>query len=466
MGVEGTVMAKKKTTTGLPKIAAQRLAPYIERGKQKGLWNDDSTVLDLFNEKAGDQTLKSTVEELGGLKSDIAVQFIADAVLVDLTDILRRTPYDTQIEVWEVSHTIIPSTGRPACFVSGAATVSDEQGTMEPAMFTMSLWDNDAALGDDLERDGVYGVNLTCKDLDRDVLILEPISGLTKFERGSGKFGNRADLLRESFDITPIAELEDNISRGLFDFRLVEATVVFAGVQPTKAGGQFGRIMLRDDSGLANIEEEEGELVLTGITSTDIATRFGKYSKILALMTCQESAKYGLNCNVKAAEAVILVAPATATKAAASGDDDGDDASNYFAGDDEEIPEVSLEDEEEDEEEEIDTDADPEGVVEEVEDEEEPDDTPLTDTADDDDDWVDDDDGWDDDDDKAADEPKEASHPDESDSPPTMTIAEAKKMSVANLRAYCRENKVEVDDLGHARKGEILDALDDANLLE
>ncbi len=460
--------------TALPKIAAKRLAPYIERGKQKGMWNDDSQVVDLFVTKSKDPSLVDTIEELGGIKSDIAVQFVTDAVLVDLTDILRRTPYNTHIEVWEISHTIIPSTGRPACFISGAAVVADDQGTMEPAMFNLSLWDNDAALGDDLERDGIYSCNLTCKDLDRDVLILEPISGLTAFKKDKAKFGNRADLLRETFEITDISDLEENLSRGLFDFRLVEATVVFAGVQPTKTGGQFGRIMLRDDSSLANIDSDDGELILTGLCSPDIATRFGKYSKILALMTVQESAKYGLNCNVKAAEAVILVAPATATSKHASGDDDGDDASDYFnSDDDEEIEDVDLDDQED--EEDIQDEVEEEDLEEEdleEEEEEDPDDAPPADAAveeesDDEDDWIDDDDDWDDDDEEeSTDEPDEESHADESDSPPTMTIAEAKAMSVADLRAFCRKWKIKVDDLGHARKGEILDALDDANILE
>ena len=433
-------------STNLPKAAAKRLSPYVQRGIEKGMWSDDSTVVELFNNKSSDPSLTDTILELGGLKSDIAIQFVTDAVLVDLTDILRRTPYDAFMEIWEVTHTVIPSTGRPACFISGAAIVKDDQGEMEAAMFNMSLWDADAALGDVLERDGVYRTNITCKDLERDVLLLDSISGLTVFKKAKKAFGNRADLLKATFEITPIAELEDNLSRGMFDFRLVEATIVFCGTQPTKAGGQFGRMMMRDDSSLENIDSDDGELILSGITSTDIATRFGKYSKVLALLTVSESAKYGLNANIKAAEAIILVAPTVAAVSNASGDDDADDAGDYFGSDD--VEEVELDDDE------------TEDVVEEEQEE-----TQAEESDDDDDDWIDDDDDWDDED-EAADEPEEASHTDESESPPTMTTAEVKAMSVADLRAFCREHKIKVKDLSHARKAEILDALDDAGLLE
>ena len=445
--------------TSLPKAAAKRLSPYVQRGIEKGMWSDDSTVVELFNNKSSDPSLTDTILELGGLKSEIAIQFVTDAVLVDLTDILRRTPYEAFMEIWEVTHTVIPSTGRPACFISGAAIVKDDQGEMEAAMFNMSLWDADAALGDVLERDGVYRTNVTCKDLERDVLLLDAISGLTVFKKAKKGFGNRADLLKATFEITPIAELEDNLSRGMFDFRLVEATIVFCGTQPTKAGGQFGRMMMRDDSSLENIDSDDGELILSGITSTDIATRFGKYSKVLALLTVSESAKYGLNANIKSAEAIILVAPTVAAVSNASGDDDADDAGDYFGSDD--IEEVVLEDEEVDDsaDEQVDTSAGPIEVEEEAKAE-----APAT--ADDDDDWIDDEDEDWDDEDEAEDEPEEESPTDESESPPTMTIAEAKAMSVADLRAFCRKYEIKVKDLSHARKGEILDALDDAGLLE
>jgi len=427
----------------LPKQAAARLSPYVQRGIEKGMWNDDSTVVDLFNTKAADPSLQDTIESLGGAGSDIAVQFVTDAVLVDLTDILRRTPYEAHLEIWEVNHAVIPSTGRPACFISGAAIVSDDQGEMEAAMFNMSLWDADAALGDVLERDGVYKSGVTCKDLERDVLLLDPISGLTKFVKSKKSFGSRSDLLRETFEVTPINELSDNLSRGMFDFRLIEGTVVFCGTQPTKAGGQFGRIILRDDSSTEDLELGEGELVLSGITSVEIASRFGKYSKILALMTVNESAKYGLNANVKGAEAVIMVAPAVAPNSNASGDDDADDASDYFSSDD--VVDVDLDDDEDD------VVEDTAEVVEDA----------VEETVDDDDDgWIDDeDDDWDDEDD-------EAPEPEEDSGPSPMTIAEAKAMSVADLRAFCRKHDIKVKDLSHARKAEILDALDDAGLLE
>ena len=416
------------------------------------MWSDDSTVVDLFYSKAEDPSLQDTIESLGGSDSEIAQMFVTDAVLVDLTDILRRTPYEAHLEIWEVNHAVIPATGRPACFISGAAIVTDDQGEMDAAMFNMSLWDADAALGDVLERDGVYKTGVTCKDLERDVLLLDAISGLTKFVKSKKQFGNRADLLRETFEVTPINELSDNLSRGMFDFRLIEGTVVFCGTQPTKAGGQFGRIMLRDDSSLDNIDSEDGELILSGITSVEIASRFGKYSKILALMTVNESAKYGLNANVKGAEAVILVAPAVASSKNTSGDDDADDASDYF-GNDDDIEDVDLDD---DVEEDVEDDVQEEEVVEEET------------TQDDSNADQDDDDGWIDDDDDDWDDEGEAEKETEAgpESPPTMTITEAKAMSVADLRAFCREHGIKVKDLSHARKAEILDALDDAGLLE
>ena len=421
------------------------------------MWSDDSTVATLFANKSKDPSLKATIDDLGGLKSDIAIQFITDAVLVDLTDILRKTPFSASLEVWEVSHTIIPSTGRPACFISGAATLSNEQGVLETAMFNMSLWDSDAALGDDLERDGIYETSVTCKDTERDVLMLEPIAGLTTFSQGKGKFPNRADLLKQTFDVTQIADLKDNLSRGMFDFRLIEGTLVYSGTQPTKAGGQFGRIMLRDDS---SIDADDGEeLILTGLTSPEIALRFGKYSKILALMTVSESAKYGLNANVKIAEAIILVAPPKATQTV-SKDDDGDDASSYFNQGSDDIEEVDLDDDDEKADEES---SEQEDAVDEPADSHlaEADGDDDEDESDD-DDWIDDeDDDWGDDDDESDEDES-----DEDESAPTLTTAEVKAMSVADLRAFCRKHGVKVDDLGHARKSAILDALDDAGLLE
>jgi hypothetical protein len=448
--------------TSLPKAAAKRLEPFIQRGIDKGMWSDDSTVASIYENKSTDASLKATIDDLGGPKSDIAIQFITDAVLVDLTDILRKTPFSCTLEIWEVSHTIIPSTGRPACFISGAAILTSEQGELDAAMFNMSLWDSDAALGDDLERDGVYTTSVTCKDVERDVLLIEPIAGLTNFKQSKGSFPNRADLLKQTFDVSQIVDLKDNLSRGMFDFRLIEGTLVYSGTQPTKAGGQFGRIMLRDDS---SIDADDGEeLILTGLTSPEIALRFGKYSKILALMTVSESAKYGLNANVKIAEALILVAPPKATQSA-SKDDDGDDASDYFNQGSDEIKEVNLDDDEDDDE--VDEVEHVEEVVEEaVEEAGEPADSHLAeadgdDDDDEDDDWIDeDDDDWSDDDEES--EESEESEP----SQPTMSIAQAKKMSVADLRAFCREHGIKVDDLGHARKAEILDALDDAGVLE
>ena len=49
------------------------------------------------------------------------------------------------------------------------------------------------------------------------------------------------ELLKDSYEITPIAELEDDLSRGRNDYRLVEATVSFSGVQNSKAETNLGR---------------------------------------------------------------------------------------------------------------------------------------------------------------------------------------------------------------------------------
>ena len=181
----------------------------------------------------------------------------------------------------------------------------------------------------------------------------------------------------------PIAELEDDVSRGRNDYRLIEATVSYAGVQNSRAGNQFGKLLLKDDSTMTLDAIESGEsLMLNALCSTDIATRFGKYSKILALITTKVQGEYGLSANIVVALPVILVAPIEAKPATAETKED--DAADYFKNasatvidldddDDEETPseatesaeatpeppapEEAAEDDEDDEDEDIDLNA-------------------------------------------------------------------------------------------------------------
>ena len=79
---------------------------------------------------------------------------------------------------------------------------------------------------------------------------------------------------------------------------------------------------------------ESGEnLLLNCITSTAIASRFGKYSRILALLTTKENGEYGLSANVETAIGIITVAPPVPETSVGTADDD-DDAADYFSNSD------------------------------------------------------------------------------------------------------------------------------------
>lgn len=398
--------ANKKTgTRTLPKKVGAKLKPFIDKGISNGLWEDASVVTEMFATKVKDERLKDTLEQLGGIKTEIGQMFIADALLVDLSAILRQKRYNAHIEVWEVDHRTIPTAGgdRQLCGIFGQVVVEDLDGSLlEPALGNLGLWGDDAAIGDDVERDGVYQISVTCRDLEADVLDLKPLEGLSRFKDSDHDgFGDRCELLRECFEVSDIADLEENVSRGRNDYRLVEATVSFAGVKARRDGGTFGSLLLKDDSTTTLEAIESGEtLLLSGITSSDIATRFGKYSKILALCTVKNDGQYGLSANVVSAEGLVVVAPPT-PEPEANGDDAGDDAASYFS-DDDDVEDVDLDDDDgeeavEDEAEEAEDEADPEPAEEtkaEAEEAEDEDDGWVD--GDDDSEEADDDDDWDD----------------------------------------------------------------------
>lgn len=380
---------KNKSKQGLPAKVMARLTPYIERGIQRGLWDDEAFVVNLFNEKLKEDSIKQTVDDMGGKNSAIALQFVADAVLVDLTDILRKRPYEVDVQVWEVSSTVIASTGRPACFMFGQCVVKDKDGELEPAMFTLSLWDDMAELGDDVERDGSYTIQATCTDLESDVLFLSPLKGMTQFNKSKRKHGDRLDLLRETWEVSTIAELPDNLSRSNYDYRLIEATVVSAMVQPKKSGGTLGRMVIRDDSALDALDgDDDVPLNLSALCDPDIALRFGKYSKVLVLLTVSDNPQYGLTANIKAAEGIHVVQPAHRDETP-DGDDSDDNAATYFA------KTTDTDEDEWDDDDDDDTDADeesPDDTDDDDDAEEAPEETEATTDDDDDDDWVDEDD--------------------------------------------------------------------------
>ena len=200
--------------------------------------------------------------------------------------------------------------------------------------------------------------------------------------------------MRNTFDRTLITDLSDETSKNNWDYRLVEGTVVYSGVQPTRAGGQFGRIVLRDESCTPDALEEGDTVSLSAMADVAQATRFGKYSRVLCLVITRWSDEYGISGNIKAAEAEVLVPPRQTTATQNSSSDDDDSASTYFK--------KKLEDEpteEEDDDEEWDDDEDE--VVEEPEVEE-----PEAD--DEEDEWEDDEEDeeveWIDDDEEGLDE--------------------------------------------------------------
>ncbi len=317
----------------LPEIASKKLRPYIEKGQREGLWDDETPVREMFFTKATE--LKSTLEDLGGLESEIGQAFIVDAVTIDLSAILRQKKYTAHMEVWEVSHaTVGIATGnpRPVAFLYGQAVMESNGETMDAALFSMSLWGSDASIADDVERDGTYAVIVSCKDTNRDVLDLGTLQGMTRFNPETKEHGDRLKIMRDSFEVDPIADLPDNPSRGRTDMRLIEATVSYAGVQNTRAGGQMGKMSLKDDSTTTLEMIETGEVLTLGaIVSTGMAQRYGKYSKVLALCTVKNDAKYGLSADIKFCEPIVLIEPPKA-EAPKSGDDSSDNAENYFKG--------------------------------------------------------------------------------------------------------------------------------------
>ena len=392
-------MSKKTTPKKLPKYAEKRLRPFIDSGISKGIFTDDSTVIQLFANFAKDPTNKPQIDALGGMKSKLAQSFVTDAVLIDLTSILRQKRYTAHIDLYEVSHRtvgIAKGNPRPACFMIGQAVVEDTDGSvMEPALFRMSLWDGDTAIADDVEADGKYSLSVSCRNLDAEVLDLRPLSGITSFNSEEYDHMDRSELLKSMFDISPISDLDDDISRSPTDYRLVEATVSYAGVQNSRAGTQFGKMLLKDDSTMTMEAIESGEnLLLNCITSTSIASKFGKYSRILALLTTKDNGEYGLSANVETAIGIITVAPPVAETTAT--DDDDDDASDYFktadiktiGDDDDDDSDDSTEDVVEATED-ADDGEEEEAEVEEETVESDTQETPSADSEDDDDDWED-----------------------------------------------------------------------------
>ena len=342
-------MASKKTSktskkNSLPPVAAKRLKPFIDRGIANGIFADDSSVVAMFKAKATDPSLKETLDSLGGLKSEIGQAFITDIVLTDLTSILRQKRYGAHMKVWSISHnTVGAASGNPrqVCNIFGQVVMEDGDELMESSLFQMSLWDADASLGDDVEADGIYVASVSCKNLNNAVLDLRPLSGLTAFKAEDYEHDDSVELLKDSYEVSMIADLEDDLSRGRNDYRLVEATVSFSGVQNSRSGNQFGKMLLKDESTMTLEAIESGEnLLLNCICSPEIATRFGKYSKILALITTKVQGEWGLSANIAVAVPVILVAPPQPE--VSSKDEKEDDASSYFKN------AISLDDDEDD----------------------------------------------------------------------------------------------------------------------
>ena len=326
-------MAQK--AKALPAPAKKRLKPYIERGIANGIFVDAKPVAEMYHRKAADPSLAATIDDLGGTSAAPAQQFITETVLVDLSAILRQKKFNGHIEVWEIQHRIVGvATGnpRPLCAIFGQVVIDDEDMEMDPALFNMTLWDNDASLADDVERDGSYNIAVSCRNLDAEVLDLRAMQGIASFQPEDYDHGDRAELLNAMFDVVSISDLENDISTSMKDYRLIEATVSFAGIQNSRAGNQFGKMLLKDDSTMTMDAIESGEnLLLNCITSTSIASRFGKYSRILALVTTKMNGEYGLSANLECALGLVVVNPPEPETA--SGDDDSDDAADYFKAD-------------------------------------------------------------------------------------------------------------------------------------
>ena len=357
------------TRKPLPPTAEKRLRPFIVRGIENGIFTDETPVVEMFKRKANDPELKETIDSLGGRGSEIAQQFLTDIVLTDLTSILRQKRYTAHVQVFEVRHSVIGAASgnpRPVANLFGQAIVEADGDEMEPALFAMSLWDEDAAVADDVERDGTYSVSVSCRNLDAPVLDLRPLTGLTSFADEKYSHGEPIELIKDTYEVVDIADLEDDLSRGRTDYRLIECTVSYAGVQNSRAGNQFGKMLLKDDSTMTLDAIESGEsLMLNALCSTDIATRFGRYSRILALITTKVQGEYGLSANIEVAIPVILVAPPQAEAPASAGEKE-DDAASYFAG-----GTINLDDDDDEDDESDDSD----------DEDEHPDDAPPNDAA-------------------------------------------------------------------------------------
>jgi hypothetical protein len=311
----------------LPKSVQSRLQPFIDKGIQNGIFSDEKPVVALYRRKA--QELKETVVELGGMKNANAQRFVANCVLTDLSAMLRQKSYMAHLDIWSVDSRMT-RTGRAMANVFGQVIIEDGDSTMDSALFKMSLWDEDASLADDLSGGLQYVASISCKNLDREILDLRPLSGMTIFTEEEHEHGDRAELLRETYDVTPIASLEEDISRNRNDYRLVEATVSYAGVQQSKTGNSFGKMLLKDESTMTLEAIESGEgLMLNALCDTDTANRFGKYSEVLALVTTSMSEQYGLSATIECAVGVVVIAPPK-VETPKSGDDSEDNASDYF----------------------------------------------------------------------------------------------------------------------------------------
>jgi len=339
-------MAKKAT---LPKSVKQRLQPFIDKGVQNGIFKDEQPVALMFKKKA--EELKDSIADLGGIKTASAQRFVANCIMSDLSSMLRQKSYVAHMDIWSCESRILRN-GRAMANIFGSVVIEDGDSTMTPALFKMGLWDNDAALADDIVQGGTYSAAVSCRNLDLDILDLRPLSGMTVFvEEEFDGHGDKVQLLRDTYDITPIAELENDISRNRNDYRLVEATVSYSGVQQSKTGNTFGKMLLKDESTMTIEAIESGEnLLLNALCSSSTANAFGKYSEVLALITTSMSDQYGLSATIECAVGIITIAPPQ-PETPTSGDDSGDDASSYFNNDT--VETIDLDDDEDDSEEEV-----------------------------------------------------------------------------------------------------------------
>lgn len=339
-------MASKKKQT-LPASVQKRLQPFIDKGVQNGIFNDDQPVVALYRRKANE--MKDTVTELGGMKTTAAQRFVANCVMTDLSSMLRQKSFSAHLDIWSVDARMT-RTGRAMANIFGQVVIEDGDSTMDTALFKMGLWDEDAALADDIVAGASYTASISCKNLDTEILDLRPLSGMTVFTEEDYDHGDRTQLLRDTYDVTPIAELEDDISRNRNDYRLVEATVSYAGVQQSKTGNTFGKMLLKDESTMTMEAIESGEgLMLNALCNAEIANRFGKYSEVLALLTTSMSDQYGLSATIECAVGVIVIAPPV-VEAPKGGDDSDDNAASYF-NTDSKVETIDLDDDSEAEEE-------------------------------------------------------------------------------------------------------------------